>query len=138
MRWLIRSLIFWAVCAPLFYLFGLPMMMHKLETKSRAENYTACQQHLKDEHIANVPSAMVSPLQADQYCHCISDPITLTQADLFDLVQKKSPQRLADAMKPIVEGCNTALQGQLNRAVNAGPGPSSTYEPNGTETVHFN
>ncbi len=138
MRWLIRSLIFWAVCTPLFYLFGLPMLMEKLETSSRAENYTVCQQHLADEHLANVPSALLSPQQAEEYCHCVSDGITLTKSDLFDLALKRQPARLTEAMKPVVEACNETLQQALDRALNAGTAPRSTWEPDGTETIHFN
>lgn len=138
MRWLLRALIFWVVCAPLFYFFGLPLLMNSLQTKSRTENYTACIRHLQEEHLANVPSSLLSPQQADEYCHCISDTITLTQEDLFDIVQKKQPQRLEAAMKPIVDSCNETLQSTLNRAINSGTAPRSTYDPNGTETVHFN
>ncbi len=137
MRWLMRSLIFWAVSAPLFYLFGLPFLIGKLETKSRAASFTACQAHLKDENIAYAPASIISPAQADAYCHCVSDPIAFTNADLFDLAQKKQPERLTAAMKPALEACNATLQQSMNNAINSAPATRSTWEPDGTETVHF-
>ena len=137
MRWLVRSLIFWAICAPLFYMFGLPKLMVKLETKARTENYAACQTHLKDEHLAGVPTAIINDKEADKYCHCVSDSIALTNADLFDLARKRQPARLEAVMKPIVEACNKTLQDKLTRNVISTEQPYSTFEKDGTETVRF-
>lgn len=87
--------------------------------------------------MAYVPIAIMSPARADAYCHCISDPIRFTRSDILDLAQKKQPERLNNALKPAIEACNTGLQNDMDKAMNTGQ-PRSTFDADGTETVHFN
>ncbi len=133
MRWVVRSLLLWAICLPLFYLYGLPYLMATLQTKARAESYTQCQVHFQKEGIAG----MLTPAEAEQYCHCVSDAIALEPSDLTDLVQKKQPERLARTMKPRVDACNTTLKEAITAAATAVPKRVETL-PDGTEIVHFN
>lgn len=138
MRWLIRLLILWAVSLPLFYLFGLPYLLTKLNDKARLESFAQCQEHLKAERMAYVPTAIMKPDRADAYCRCISEPIAFTRADLIILAQKKQPERLNNALKPVIEACNAALQDDMTKAISAGAPTHSTFDENGVETVHFN
>ena len=138
MRWLKRSLLFWALTLPLFYLFLLPWLLTKLEAKARNDSFASCQTHLTEEHLAHVPTAVLTDADAATYCHCVSDIITITRADLVELAQKKQPARLTSAMKPVVDACNATLQAGMNARINTGAQPRSTFGPDGTETVHFN
>lgn len=138
MRWVLRSLLFWVISLPVFYLFGLPYLLTKLSDRARLESFVQCQTHLKEERIAYVPTALMKVDRADQYCHCVSDPITLTRADLFELARKKQAERLNNAMKPVIEACNSALQDDMSKAISAGAPTHSTFDENGVETVHFN
>lgn len=138
MRFLVSSLIFWAICSPLFYFFGLPVLIGKLEAKARGEAYAACQKTLEEEHLANAPASPLSPAQAETYCHCVSDPIAFTKGDLIALARTHQSERLTAALKPVVDACNQSLQQAINESINTGAKPHSTWEPDGTETVHFN
>ncbi len=134
MRWVIRSLVFWVLCLPLFYFYGLPFLMEKLNIKARAESYTQCQTHLQKEGIAG----MLTPQEADRYCHCVSDGITFEPADLVYLAQKKPPTRLVGTMKPRVDACNTTLKATIKAAATAAPATRTEKLPDGTEIIHFN
>jgi hypothetical protein len=138
MRWLIRSLIFWAICAPLFYLFGLPYLMGKLEAKAQADSYMQCQQHLQKEGMVGSPTAILKAPQADSYCHCVADAMKLEKSDLVDLIQKKQPERLQNAMKPLVDACNQTLQQGITETVKAAPPTRTEVLPDGTHVIHFN
>lgn len=138
MRWVWRSLLFWAVSLPLFFIFGLPVVLDKVNDKARVQSFTQCQEHLQSQGMAGTPTALLKPAEADQYCHCVSDPITLMKEDLPNLLQKKPPERLNAAMKPVVEACNAALTQSINDAARALPQPRTVVEPDGTEIIHFN
>ena len=138
MRWLIRSLIVWAITLPLFYLVGLPYMLNTLSDKARKDSFAQCQAHLKTQNMAYVATAIIKPERADTYCHCVSAPIQITNADIPDLVQKKQPERLNNAIKPVIEACNAALQDDMSRAMSTGAPTRSTFDADGVETVHFN
>jgi hypothetical protein len=137
MRILIRSLIFWAICLPIFYLVGLPILMDKLDARIRGQNYDACFTHLKNEGLFGSGSAVLKKDQAEHYCHCVSDSLTLDRRDLFDLLKKRPPAHLTAAMKPVVEACNTELTQAMNAVITAAPAPRVTRAPDGTEVMHF-
>ena len=138
MRWLLRSFLFSCISLPLFYLLALPWLMGKLNVKTRAESYAQCQHQLHETGMAGSPTALLKAPQADAYCHCVSDSITLTRADLVPLAQHQPPTRLTAAMKPTVDACNDALKAGINQTITTAPAPSVTRDANGVEIVHFN
>ena len=137
MRFIKYSFLFWLACLPLFYAFGLPKVIAAIEKRTQAESFAKCQHHLMEEKIAYVAAAVIKPERADEYCHCVSDNIVFSKADLMDLAMQRQPEELGAALAPIVEGCTRELERSIANAVNTGPKPRSTWEPDGTETVHF-
>lgn len=137
MRILIRILCFWGVALPLFYVFGLPMLLDKLQTKARADQFVQCHQHLREQHLTG-PTALLRDSEADAYCHCVSDGLTIERGDLVDMARHRQPERLNSAMKPVVEACNEQLKQSMSEAMKALPAPRVTTDANGVETVHFN
>ncbi len=138
MRTLLRLLIFWALMAPVFYFLILPMLMDRLNTRARAQSFDACIAQLQKEGIYGPPPALIKQEQAEHYCHCVADGLTLERADLPALAQHKQPDRLTNAMKPVVEGCNKELQESLNAIINGAPAPTSGRAADGTEVIYFN
>lgn len=121
MRWLLRLILFWAICAPLFYVFGLPLLLEKVSAKARADGFTQCIEHFNKPDMALMASHLPQP-ERDAYCHCATDEIALTKADLPDLVQRRQPARLTAAMQQHTEQCNTELQRKINSNLSAGGG----------------
>jgi hypothetical protein len=113
MRWLLRLLLFWAITAPLFYVFGLPYLLDMLSKKTQAEAYAQCQQQLLKEGLIGSKNSPINEQQGVGYCHCASDHLILTQNDVFDLVQKKPPAALTALSESISRKCNTDLQRML-------------------------
>lgn len=113
MRWLLRLLLFWAVCAPLFYMFGLPYLLDMLSKKAQGEAYAQCQQQLAKEGLIGSKNSPLNEQQGVGYCHCASDRLILTKNDVFDLVQKKPPAALTALSESISKQCNTDLQRML-------------------------
>lgn len=123
-RYLLRTLLFWAISLPLFYLFGLPLLMDKLSAKARSESYAQCSEQLKQPNMAGaVPSD-----KADSYCHCVSDGLTFTQADLRDAISKKPPAAITALQTSLVEKCNRELQQPPQPTVPATPAAGSPIE----------
>ena len=123
MRWLLRMLLFWAITGPLFYLFGLPYLLDILSKKTQQQAYDQCKAQLVKEGLTGVPTALVKPAQAENYCHCVSDPLILTKADVFDLVKKKPPTALNALAQSKAETCNKQLQAEID-GVSAVPKPN--------------
>jgi hypothetical protein len=113
MRWLLRLLLFWAITAPLFYVFGLPYLLDMLSKKAQADAYTQCQQQLTKEGLVGSKNSPLNEQQGVGYCHCVSNRLILTKNDVFDLVQKKSPAALTALSESIAKQCNTDLQRML-------------------------
>lgn len=104
MRYLIRTLFFWAISLPLFYVVGLPFMMDKLSAKARGESYTQCAEQLRQPNLAGIPGD-----KAEGYCHCVSDGLIFTKSDLFDVLQKKQPAAITALQATLVEKCSREI-----------------------------
>ncbi|MFM9890859.1 MAG: hypothetical protein ACKVOE_09535 [Rickettsiales bacterium] len=138
MRTVLRLLLFWAITAPLFYVYGLPWLLSKLDAKAQAQSYSSCMQHLADEHLIGGPGWVIKQADGETYCHCVSGGLHFTRADLPELLQKKTPERIATAMKPMVEACNSTLKASMNSTIQTAPEPHIERKPDGTEIIHFN
>lgn len=137
MRLLLRIAIFWLITLPLFYAFGLPKLLSMLSEKVRADGYTECLAQLKQQNIIDTPAALVKHEVGEHYCHCVTDGLTLTKADLPDLVQRRMPQRVADMQKPVIDACNKELQERVNGIITGAPAPRVTRKDDGTEIMYF-
>lgn len=138
MRWLIRMALFWAVSLPLFYLFALPFLLGQLSAKAQTQGYAACLVQLREQGLTESPIAPLRPIDGQNYCHCVTDGLQFTRADLPELVQHQTPARLTEVQKPVIEACNAALQAAMNETIRQAPATSSTFDADGTETIHFN
>lgn len=122
MRWLLRLLLFWAISAPLFYLFGLPMLLDMLSKKAQAQGYAQCATHIKAIGLVGSSYATLTEYQGEKYCHCVSDGLIFTQHDVIDMVQKKQPAALNALAQSLSTQCNAALEGS---AAPAAPAPTA-------------
>jgi hypothetical protein len=113
MRWLIRMVVFWAISAPLFYVFGLPYLLELLSKKAQTEGYTQCITLMTNEKKMGSPNSPLTQLQGETYCHCVSDHLIFTQGDLVEMVQKKPPTALTVLAQSLTTECNTKLQQSL-------------------------
>lgn len=130
MRWLarllIRIIIFWAIVALLAYIFGIPALTDYMTKKVRTQGYDQCIATLTQEGTMGKPGSMLNQQQGENYCHCISDGLIFTKADLFDILPKnsseigtqKQPGPLTALAKSISERCNTDLQKVMQAPVN--------------------
>ena len=110
MRWLIRMLLFWAITAPLFYLFGLPFLIDMLSKKAQAQGYEQCATQLKTDGTAGGLNSPLTQAQGEKYCHCVSDRLIFTKNDVLDAVQKKPPAALNALAQSLADGCNAQLK----------------------------
>jgi hypothetical protein len=146
MRRLLYLAIFWACSSLLFYGYGLPWMMRMLQGKVRDQTYATCMLQLRTQGIIEAQTAPLVPEDGQQYCHCVSDPLTFTRADLFDAVHKRQPAHVAAQAQQQVAACTPQLQEKIDAATPApspaAPTPPSapgttTVEPDGTQVIHF-
>lgn len=114
MRWLLRLLLFWAISGPLFYLFGLPKLMDYMNHKTRTATRDQCIAQLRDEGKLGSNPGQIPPTHAEQYCHCVSDKLTITRADLIDMVQQKPPTALTALSQNLGQQCGDDLTRVLN------------------------
>lgn len=121
MRLIIRLVLFWAICAPLFYIFGLPMLIDHLNQKTRADAYKQCIDHLTKEGMIGSVNSPMTAEKGTTYCHCVSDDLTLTKDDILDIAQKKEPAAITAQSKAITERCNNDMQQSVYT-----PPPSAT------------
>lgn len=144
MRWLLRIIITWAILLPLSYFIGLPYAADKLTQKTRQDTLTQCAQQLRDKGLLGDAQAALTQAQGDQYCHCLSDPLTLTREDILAMAKQRMidhvqapPARFEAQLKAQVDTCNTGLQQAIiekyrNAAGAAAPvsaPPSAPTEP---------
>lgn len=113
MRWLFRFMMFWAISAPLFYLFGLPFLLDMLTKKTKNEAYTQCITLMTNEKQMGSPNSPLTQAQGEGYCVCTSNNLIFTKADLFDVVQKRQPATLSALAQSQAERCNRELQQSL-------------------------
>lgn len=113
MRWLVRSMVLWAIMAPLFYFFGLPMLMEKLSKQTQTQTYTQCLANLKQQGLMDSDDAPISTKQGEHYCHCMSDGLTFTKPDIIDALHKRPPAALSAQAKAIAQQCNEELKATL-------------------------
>lgn len=113
MRWLLRLILFWALMAPISYYFGLPIALEKLSAKAQTQALADCRTKLTTEGLVGSANSPLNPQQGEGYCHCMSDKLVLTKADLLDVVQKKPPAALTAMAQTIADGCNRDLQRSL-------------------------
>lgn len=113
MRWLLRFILFWAISAPLLYIFGLPALLDLLSKKAQNEGYTQCITLMTNEKRIGSPNSPLTQAQGETYCKCVSGGLIFTQGDLFDVVEKKPPQALTALAKSLAEKCNRDLQQSL-------------------------
>lgn len=119
MRWLVRLLIFWAITAPLFYLFGLPYLLDLLSKKAQTQAYDQCTAQLAKDGMTGKPDSPVTKERGEKYCHCVSDGLILTKNDVFDLMQRKPPAGLTARGQAQADTCTRTLQEELNSAAPA-------------------
>lgn len=134
MRWLKRALLFWALALPGFYFVGLPYLIGRLETKVRADTYADCQR----QHAALQGATPDAATQArtDTFCHCLSDTLVFTQADLMDAVQKRPPAALTALVKSQVSTCAKARDQAMTQPAQT-PMPVTTTDAQGREVIYF-
>ena len=129
MRWLVRSLLFWAISMPLFYLYGLPMLLDMLSKKAQGDGYTQCTAQLTKEGLSGKWDSPLTPARGEKYCHCVSDGLILTKNDVFDLVRHQPAAGLTALSKGLVDRCNDALQNELSAPAPAAAPPAANEEP---------
>ena len=110
MRWLVRMLLFWAISAPLFYIFGLPYMLELLSKKAQDEALTQCVAQMRSQNMFGQTDSPMTGDMADKYCHCVADGLILTKNDVFELVQKKPATELTALSQSLTTKCNEQLQ----------------------------
>ena len=110
MRLLVRMLIFWAITAPLFYVFGLPMLIDMLSEKAQMQAYEQCITQLKNNGTAGSANSPLTAFQGEKYCHCVSDRLIFTKNDVLDMVQKKQPAALNALAQTLADGCNVEMK----------------------------
>ncbi|MFZ4540983.1 MAG: hypothetical protein ACOYNL_04120 [Rickettsiales bacterium] len=113
MRWLIRMLIFWAISAPLFYLFGLPYLLELLSKKAQTQGHSQCIEQITKEGIIGKPDSPISPDRGETYCHCVSDGLTLGKNDVLDMVRKKPPTLLTATAQAQATKCTKELEDEM-------------------------
>ena len=128
MRWLLRFLLFWAISTPLFYIVGLPLVLDHFSTKIRDQNYTQCITHLASEGLMGAANAAFTQAQGENYCHCMSDDLTFTQADLWDAVQRKPPAALTAMAQAASERCGKELRAAQGFAPAIAPAPEDIID----------
>ena len=136
MRWLWRTLLFWAVVAPLFYFFGLPYLMSELQSKAQLASYADCERQLKEQGLLGGKLAILEAPDAEDYCHCVSQTVLLDKSDLPALLRHETPERLHDAMQPKIALCNQQLKAHLAAAAQLRQPVIETL-PDGTKIEHF-
>lgn len=129
MRFIKRLLIFWAISGPLFYVFGLPYLITKLEAKARVEAYTQCIDSITKQGIIGTPTASLTQQTGESYCHCIGDKLNFTKQDLYDTIQKKPPAALTAQAEALATSCSTILQQAMDAA------PAATAQPAAAPTT---
>ena len=134
MRWLKRSLIFWAISLPLFYLFGLPYLLDMLSKKAGEDSFAQCIAQMRTEGLLGGANSPFTPPMIDAYCHCVSSGLTFTKADLFDMVNKRPPAALTALANAKAQTCNATLENApANAAAPAAPTPPApAAQPDGT------
>jgi len=103
-------LIFWAICLPLFYLFGLPYLIDMLSKKAQTQSYEQCLAQLKNDGTAGGLNSPLTAFQGEKYCHCVSDRLIFTKNDVLDMVQKKQPAALNALAQTLADGCNVEMK----------------------------
>lgn len=126
MRWLVRLLVFWAISAPLFYLFGLPFALDLLSKKAQSEALAQCREQMVTNGMAGRSDSPLSAVQSDNYCHCVSDGLLFTKDDLRDVVMKKQPAALNALAQSLASKCNDELNAQLQHLTPNAPLPPAT------------
>ena len=113
MRWLIRFMLFWAILVPLFYFFGLPMLLEFMNKKVKTDGYTQCITLMNNEKRMGSPNSPLTQTQGETYCKCVSSSLIFTRSDLFEIAQKKPPTALTALANSLNEKCNRELQQSL-------------------------
>lgn len=113
MRWLLRLIVFWAISAPLFYVYGLPAMLDMLTEKARTESFDQCLAELTNQKQIGSANSPLSQQQGEQYCLCISARLIFSRADLMDVLQQKQPSALQAQAQSLSEHCTRELQQSL-------------------------
>lgn len=135
MRWLIRMLLFWAICAPLFYVYGLPYMLDMLSKKAQGEALSQCVEQMRSQNMFGQPDSPMTGEMADKYCHCVADDLILTKNDVFELVQKKPATALTALSQALTTKCNEQLKQDMatppQSQVPAAPPEDSRLQPLG-------
>jgi hypothetical protein len=135
MRWLRRSLLFWAISVPIFYLFILPFLMDQLAKKAQDQAYTGCKQQLIDQGLTGSTNSPITAPQSEKYCHCVSDGLILTKKDVFDLVQHKPATDLNTLAQAVADTCTAELHKEMFNgndpaaAIENGPAPVAPPAP---------
>ena len=133
MRWLIRSLLFWAMSAPLFYVYGLPYALDLLSKKAQTQGYAQCDTHLRSEGMVGSANAPLRIEQGEKYCHCVSDGLIFTRNDLTDAIRKKPPAALNALAQTLADGCNH----QLEEMMGTSPTTPKETPPSDTDVIHL-
>lgn len=116
MRFFKRFLLFWLLMLPVSYFFLLPLLQTKLSERTRADTLTECGRQLT--------TAGFNAEAGAPYCQCLTEGLTLTRDDLFDLVKRRPPVQFTAWMTAKTETCQHHLAGLQ--------APTS-----GAEVIHF-
>ncbi len=131
MRIVKRLFIVWVLGLVAFYFFGFPLLMDFVQTKARTDAYNQCIVQMNQQGLIG---NAITPDQAGDYCHCVADPLTFTRDDLGDVLQKKTPARITQQAKELVEQCNVSLQHIMNGGyAQPAPPPQPYVQPTPSE-----
>lgn len=115
MRIFLRLLLFWVLMTPISYYFGVPYALQILSHKAQMQSYGECQKNLVTQGLVGGANPTLDARQSEAYCHCLSDKLVLTKADLLDALQHKPPAALNAFAQAEADRCGRQLQDRLGR-----------------------
>lgn len=119
MRWPIRILLFWALAAPAFYIWGMPYLTDYTEAKTREQTFHSCKQQIEDQHL------QISAEQGDRYCTCINDGLNFEDGDLINMASThEAPERVRQQLEAQITICGDQLARELQQQPVSAPVPA--------------
>lgn len=108
MRFLLRMLVFWAIVAPLLWVFGVPYLLRYIDQKTQAQNTIACREQLATAGLD--PASQ----RATRYCACLNETLHFKREDLFEIAKtRQAPERMTAALQVQVETCSPLLDSSI-------------------------
>lgn len=135
MRWIIRLLVVWVILGGLFYMFGMQVLIDAMNEKTRAEGYQQCMAQLTNDKTIGHANSPLNLEQGTNYCHCVSDTLTLTKEDMMELVKQRvqmkeqtPPAGFTKRAQELANNCTTELQRNLGFLPAESAAPAATPE----------